>query len=61
MEGLPVTMLWKQADEDGYPLLEVDGRLVRFFDFKDMEYEISMMGQQVGPHNAVVRLMEVML
>ena len=53
--------MWrKQADEDGYPLLEVDGRLVRAFDLKDMEYELSMMGQQVGPHTAVVRLMEVM-
>ena len=48
----------READEDGYPVLEVDGQRVRAFDFKAMEYEISMMGQQVGQHSAVVRLME---
>lgn len=49
----------RDAIEDGYPVLEVDGMVVRSFDFKAMEYEISMMGQQVGQHHAVVRLMEV--
>jgi hypothetical protein len=49
----------RDASEDGYPVLEVDGSVVRSFDFKAMDYEISMMGQQVGQHSAVVRLMEV--
>lgn len=49
----------RDAHEDGYPVLEVDGVVMRSFDFKAMEYEISMMGQQVGQHYAVVRLMEV--
>ena len=53
-----VYLFEREADEDGYPVLQVDGQLVRAFDFKAMEYEISMMGQQVGQHTAVVRLME---
>ena len=48
----------RDADEDGYPVLEVDGQRIRAFDFKEMGYEISLMGQQVGKHTAVVRLME---
>ena len=54
-----VYLFEREADEDGYPVLEVDGQVVRSFDFKAMDYEISMMGQQVGRHTAVVRLMEV--
>ena len=49
----------REAHEEGYPVLEVDGWVVRAFDFKELEYEISIVGQQVGQHTAVVRLLEV--
>jgi hypothetical protein len=54
-----VTFLFeREADEDGYPVLEVDGTVVRRFDFKQMSYELSFMGQQVGRHTATVTLFE---
>ena len=44
-----VTFLFeREADEDDYPTLEVDGAVVRRFDFKQLSYELSLMGQQVG-------------
>ncbi len=54
-----VTFLFERdADEDGYPTLEVDGVVVRRFDFKQLSYELSFMGQQVGRHTATVTLFE---
>jgi hypothetical protein len=54
-----VTFLFeREADEDGYPTLEVDGVVVRRFDFKQLSYELSFMGQQVGRHTATVTLFE---
>lgn len=47
----------REAHEDGYPILEVDGGLTRRMDFMQMEYEVSVMGLQVGQHVATVRLM----
>ena len=55
-----VTFLFeREADEDGYPILEVDGAVLRSFDFKQLSYEISLMGQQVGQHTATVTLFEL--
>jgi hypothetical protein len=45
----------REAHEDGYPVLQVDGAVVRRMDFMQMDYEVSVMGQQVGQHFATVR------
>ncbi len=39
----------------------MDGILVKTFEDKQLEYELSLMGQQVGRHTAVVRLSELPL
>jgi hypothetical protein len=55
-----VTFLFeREADEDGYPILSVDGAVLRSFDFKQLTYEVSLMGQQVGQHTATVTLFEL--
>ncbi len=51
----------RDADEDGYASLWVDDILIKTFEDKNLEYELSLMGQQVGRHTAVVRLTELPL
>ncbi|EKX47310.1 hypothetical protein GUITHDRAFT_162687 [Guillardia theta CCMP2712] len=54
-----VFLFERSADEDGFAVLEVDGRIIRTFEEKQLEYEVSIMGQQVGMHSATVRLFEL--
>eukprot|EP00960_Hanusia_phi_P044972 756959-Hanusia_phi.AAC.7 len=51
-----VFLFERSADEDGFA---VDGRIIRTFEEKQLEYEVSIMGQQVGMHSATVRLFEL--
>lgn len=49
----------RYPEEDGYPYLWVDGQLLKAFDFKDLSYELQMLGQHPGKHTAIVKLMEL--